>query len=116
MHVNLEAAPAWLETVAEADRGILDEQVAPADCPRGRPSGERTVVWTPRSRKRWARTDPRPLSIDDDALAGDPLLAVRHQLRSGYENPPDGFPHSIVLRDARDLRAIEFRRARRTIP
>ena len=57
-----------------------------------------TALWD--ALHRWAQADSRPLVllIDEiDALGGDTLLAVLRQLRSGYEDRPDGFPHSIVL-------------------
>ena len=45
------------------------------------------------------------LLIDEiDALVGDSLLSVLRQLRSGYDERPDGFPHSIVLCGVRDVR------------
>ena len=45
------------------------------------------------------------LLIDEiDALEGDTLLSVLRELRSGYEDRPDGFPHSIVLCGVRDVR------------
>ena len=44
------------------------------------------------------------LLIDEiDALVGDTLLSVLRQLRSGYDQRPDTFPHSIVLCGVRDL-------------
>lgn len=55
----------------------------------------------------WAQADPRPLVLlvdEIDALAGDSLLAVLRQFRSGYELRPRAFPHSIVLCGVRDLR------------
>ena len=54
----------------------------------------------------WAKADTRPLVllIDEiDALVGDTLLAVLRQLRSGYDQRPHDFPHSIVLCGVRDL-------------
>ena len=49
---------------------------------------------------RWAGADSTPLVIlldEVDALSGDALLSLLHQLRSGYETRPDRFPHSIVV-------------------
>ena len=51
--------------------------------------------------------DPRPLVllIDEiDALVGDTLLSVLRQLRTGYDQRPAAFPHSIVLCGVRDVR------------
>ena len=45
--------------------------------------------------------------IDDiDALIGDTLLAVLRQLRAGYTNRPNDFPHSVVLCGCRDVRDV----------
>ena len=56
---------------------------------------------------RWAGADSRPLVLvldEVDALRGDALLCLLHQLRSGYEARPDGFPHSIVVCGLRNVR------------
>jgi len=56
---------------------------------------------------RWAEHDPKPivLLIDEiDALVGDTLVAVLRQLRAGYTNRPDSFPHSVILCGVRDVR------------
>ena len=56
---------------------------------------------------RWAAADPKPLVllIDEiDALVGDSLLSVLRQLRSGYDQRPEGFPQSVVLCGVRDVR------------
>ena len=56
---------------------------------------------------RWAEADAPPLVllIDEiDALIGDTLLSVLRQLRAGYDQRPDGFPHSIILCGLRDVR------------
>ena len=56
---------------------------------------------------RWAGADSRPLVLvldEVDALGGDTLLCLLHQLRSGYETRPDRFPHSIVVCGLRDVR------------
>ena len=56
---------------------------------------------------RWAAADRKPLVllIDEiDALVGDTLLSVLRQLRSGYDQRPAAFPHSIILCGVRDVR------------
>ena len=56
---------------------------------------------------RWAAADRTPLVllIDEiDALVGDTLLSVLRQLRSGYDQRPAAFPHSIILCGVRDVR------------
>ena len=56
---------------------------------------------------RWSMADPWPLVllIDEiDALAGDTLLSVLRQLRTGFDQRPTAFPHSVVLCGVRDHR------------
>ncbi len=56
---------------------------------------------------RWAQAAPQPLVllIDEiDTLTGDSLLSVLQQLRAGYPNRPQRFPHSVVLCGMRDVR------------
>ena len=56
---------------------------------------------------RWSQQCPRPivLFLDEiDALLDDTLLSVLRQLRSGYPNRPESFPHSVVLIGLRDVR------------
>ncbi len=61
---------------------------------------------------RWAESSPRPvvLFLDEiDALYGDALISILHQLRSGYDLRPESFPHSVALiglRDVRDYKSI----------
>jgi type II secretory pathway predicted ATPase ExeA len=46
----------------------------------------------------------RLLGIDEaDALIGDSLLSLLRQVRSGYANRPEGFPHSLALIGLRDI-------------
>ena len=117
LHVNIEAAQAWRGNISQAMPGILRLLALGARKVLGDDSlGElRREVLAEESPgtalfeilQRWAQADPRPLVllIDEiDALVGDTLLSVLRQLRSGYEDRPDGFPHSIVLCGLRDVR------------
>lgn len=55
----------------------------------------------------WAERCPLPvvLFLDEiDALYGQSLLSVLHQLRSGYRSRPAHFPHSLALIGLRDVR------------
>ncbi len=64
---------------------------------------------------RWAAASPKPLVllIDEiDSLIGDTLLAVLRQLRSGYDQRPAEFPHSIILCGVRDVRDYRIHSAR----
>jgi len=53
---------------------------------------------------------PLVLLIDEiDALMGDTLVAVLRQIRSGYKNRPNHFPHCIIfcgLRSIKDFRLV----------
>ena len=117
LHVNVEAAQAWRENIPEAMAVILEVLAERASSVLGDDSLEGMVrevlaggnagaaLW--KTLKRWAQGDPRPLVllIDEiDSLIGDSLLSVLRQLRSGYENRPHAFPHSIVLCGVRNVR------------
>jgi hypothetical protein len=55
----------------------------------------------------WAQHSPKPLVllIDEiDTLIGDSLIAVLRQIRSGYHQRPQAYPHSIILCGLRDVR------------
>ena len=61
---------------------------------------------------RWSMESPKPLVLlvdEIDALVGDSLLSVLRQLRTGYEQRPDGFPWSIVLCGVRDIQDYRIR-------
>ena len=117
LHVNVEAAQAWRENIPEAMAVILEVLGERASSVFGDDSLEGMVrevlaggnagaaLW--KTLKRWAQADSRPLVllIDEiDSLIGDSLLSVLRQLRSGYENRPHAFPHSIVLCGVRNVR------------
>ena len=55
----------------------------------------------------WAHQSPRPLVVfidEIDSLSGETLISVLRQLRSGYPNRPQGFPHALALVGVRDVR------------
>ena len=122
LYVNIEAAEACRGNIREAMAGILDalaerassvlgddslEGIVSAVLASGRPA---TALW--KALTRWARADARPLVllIDEiDALVGDTLLSVLRQLRSGYDERPGRFPHSVVLCGVRDVRDYRIR-------
>ncbi|MEO1623270.1 MAG: ATP-binding protein [Cyanobacteria bacterium J06632_3] len=55
----------------------------------------------------WAQHAPRPLVVfidEIDSLQDDVLLSVLRQLRDGYPNRPEGFPHALALIGLRDVR------------
>ena len=117
VYLNVEAAQAARENVAEAMRVILyqlesEEEATlssrilagiwPDALERAGPLGALQA-----SLARWSMADPKPLVllIDEiDALVGDTLLSVLRQLRSGYPGRPARFPQSVVLCGVRDVR------------
>ena len=55
----------------------------------------------------WSLAAPRPLVLffdEIDALRGESLKAVLRQLRAGFGDRPDSFPHSVCLCGLRDVR------------
>ncbi|MEA1051181.1 AAA-like domain-containing protein [Lamprobacter modestohalophilus] len=55
----------------------------------------------------WAGADPQPLVLlldEVDTLVGDTLISLLRQLRAGYPQRPNHFPHTVVLCGVRDLR------------
>ncbi len=55
----------------------------------------------------WAKASRRPLVIfidEIDALQDETLISLLRQLRSGYPNRPEGFPHALALIGVRDVR------------
>jgi hypothetical protein len=60
----------------------------------------------------WAQQSPRPLVIfidEIDAIEDDALISVLHQLRDGYTQRPQNFPHSLALIGMRDVREYRAR-------
>ena len=117
VYANVEAGQAMRENVAEGMRTVLSQFALRANLTLGDdtlasvyrdalesagPGGALGLTLS-----RWAAADPRPLVllIDEiDALVGDTLLSVLRQLRSGYDQRPAAFPHSIILCGVRDVR------------
>ena len=117
LYANVENAQAVRENVAEAMRTVLAELAFQASVTLGDETLEE--LWPVllervgpaqalrQALARWCMADPRPLVllIDEiDALVGDSLLSVLRQLRTGYVDRPQRFPHSIVLCGLRDVR------------
>ena len=117
VYANVEAGQAMRQNVAEGMRTVLSQFALRASLTLGDDTLERVCRDALDSAgpggalsltlSRWAAADRRPLVllIDEiDALVGDTLLSVLRQLRSGYDQRPDAFPHSIVLCGVRDVR------------
>ena len=117
VYANVEAGQAMRENVVEGMRTVLSqfalrasltlgddtlERICRAAMNSAGPGGALSVTLS-----RWAAADRTPLVllIDEiDALVGDTLLSVLRQLRSGYDQRPAAFPHSIILCGVRDVR------------
>ncbi len=117
VYANFEVGPAGREDTTRAMRAMLGELARRARRALGdeTPNRVRHAALEQEGADgalievlaRWAEADPRPLVllIDEiDTLIGDTLLSVLRQLRAGYDERPDGFPHSIVLCGVRDVR------------
>ncbi|MEM7062955.1 MAG: ATP-binding protein [Cyanobacteria bacterium P01_B01_bin.77] len=55
----------------------------------------------------WSRAAARPLVIfidEIDSLQNETLISILRQLRSGYPDRPQNFPHSLALIGVRDVR------------
>ena len=117
VYANVEAGQAMRENVTEGMRTVLSQFALRASLTLGDDTLERVCRNAMNSAgpggalslmlSRWAAADRRPLVllIDEiDALVGDTLLSVLRQLRSGYDQRPAAFPHSIILCGVRDVR------------
>ena len=117
VYANVEAGQAMRENVTEGMRTVLSQFALRASLTLGDDSLERVCSEAMNSAgpggaltltlSRWAAADRKPLVllIDEiDALVGDTLLSVLRQLRSGYDQRPAAFPHSIILCGVRDVR------------
>ncbi len=117
VYANVENGQAMRENVAEAMRTVLAELAYQASVTLGDETLEE--LWPALLERvgpaqalrqplaRWCMAAPRPLVIlidEIDALVGDTLLSVLRQLRTGYADRPERFPHSIVLCGLRDVR------------
>jgi hypothetical protein len=55
---------------------------------------------------RWCAASDQPLILildEVDALVGDTLISLLRQLRAGYEQRPNHFPHALILCGVRDI-------------
>ena len=121
VYLNVEIAQPARENVGEAVRAILSQLAGRArrlgdDFPGNiwrqtladaGPLNALTEVLG-----RWSEAASRPLVllIDEvDALIGDTLVSVLRQLRSGYDQRPDGFPQCVALCGVRDVRDHRIR-------
>ena len=117
VYVNVEAGQAMREDVTEGVRTVLAELGFRASVTLRDDTVEQ--LWPDllarvgagqalrQTLARWSMADPRPLVVlidEIDALVGDTLLSVLRQLRTGYDQRPGEFPHSVILCGVRDVR------------
>ena len=122
VYATVESGQSAREDVAEGMRVVLAELAFQADLTLG--DGSLEGIWPdalervgPRGAlrqalTRWCLAAPKPLVllIDEiDALIGDTLLSVLRQLRAGYTDRPDRFPHCVILCGVVDVRDYRIR-------
>ncbi|MBI4820980.1 MAG: ATP-binding protein [Deltaproteobacteria bacterium] len=117
MHVSCEAAASAGDELDQAESILLSfvrssaeiqlpSELLPPPWPDA-PAGSRVA----KCLEAWATRCPRPLVLfldEVDALRGESLKSVLHQLRAGYPHRPTSFPASVVLcglSDVRDYKA-----------
>jgi hypothetical protein len=126
--VSAEVGAAFPDDLAGAEEAILSrwrrasryylppELQAPPEAPG--PPGEQIGAFL----QDWAMVCPRPLVLlidEADALQNTVLISLLRQLRDGYSQRPQGFPHSLALiglRDVRDYRMAAGSRLRTSSP
>ncbi len=115
LYINVEAAQAVRSNVKAANRVFVSvienfaRDYLPAEY---RPSPE--IIKASKGENamqtllsHWCAELPKPLVLfidEADALIGDSLLSLLRQLRSGYNQRPTKFPHSVALIGLRDFR------------
>lgn len=122
VYTNFEAAQAARNNI---DNGIrcaireLDNQISILDFPFNTPEIKEFVTMEGENALNLylsaiakASYLPMVILIDEiDALVGDVLVSVLRQIRSGYANRPENFPHSIILCGVRDIRDYRIHRS-----
>jgi AAA-like domain len=111
--VSVEEADAFPNDIGAAEATILRSwyenatdrlppELAPTLAERVEPGqGIRSAL------RSWAKTAARPLVIfidEIDTLQDQVLISILRQIRSGYANRPEAFPHSLALIGLRDVR------------
>jgi AAA-like domain len=111
--VSVEEADAFPDDIGAAEATILRSwyenatdrlppELAPTLAERVEPGqGIRSGL------RNWAKTASRPLVVfidEIDTLQDQVLISVLRQIRSGYANRPQAFPHSLALIGLRDVR------------
>jgi hypothetical protein len=94
---------ALLDALRQAAQIHLQEDLLPPAADPSVPAETRLLDLL----SQWSRHCPRPvvLFLDEiDSLLDDVLISVLRQLRSGYPERPQRFPHSLALIGLRDVR------------
>ncbi|KPA13217.1 ATPase, AAA-type, core domain protein [Candidatus Magnetomorum sp. HK-1] len=126
IYVNIESAQAVKEDVERANRLVLGTLKRSAKLQLSKELFPSEICFQPFSMDEginhffteWCFELPKPLIVfidEIDSLMGDALLSVLRQLRSGYTQRPERFPHSLCLigiRDIRDYRIYSDREKR----
>ena len=117
LYVNVERAQAARNDFEKGDAMVAARLVDAAenwlpDCWLAREGRQLMSARDPGARvyallNRWAVCNEKPtvLIVDEiDALIGDTLVTILHELRDGFNERPRKFPQSIMLCGVRDLR------------
>ena len=117
LHFSCEVGQALGRDAGGVERAVYDslrwsaENHLPPDLQPPPPGEASTGTLLLRQLARWARACPRPLVLffdEIDALHGESLMGVLRQLRAGFVDRPESFPHAVALcglRDVRDYKA-----------
>ncbi|TGN99787.1 hypothetical protein PN36_33490, partial [Candidatus Thiomargarita nelsonii] len=115
LYVNIEAAQPLRNKIEAVNKVIMSriELMAEIYLPKEYHPSERCFAVRSMNEglqaflSRWCMELPKPLVVlmdEVDALIGDGLLSVLRQLRSGYSQRPNAFPHALCLIGLRDIR------------
>ncbi|KKJ01516.1 AAA family ATPase [Prochlorothrix hollandica] len=106
-HDPQQAGRVILSEWQQSLRFRLPENLQPSEWPAPDSSAQISTLLSS-----WAATAQQPLVIfldEVDALSEETLVFVLRQLRSGYPNRPQGFPHSLGLIGMRDVRDYKIK-------
>ncbi|ETR67566.1 MAG: hypothetical protein OMM_05071 [Candidatus Magnetoglobus multicellularis str. Araruama] len=115
IYLNIESAQAVRNDVERANRIVLGILKRNVKCQLDKNDHPSESCFQPFSMdegvshffNEWCAelTKPLVVFIDEiDSLMGDSLLSVLRQLRSGYDQRPEFFPHALCLIGLRDIR------------
>lgn len=117
LYVNIEAAQAMRNDVDKGLATVCETIAASARTHKIEPKLEAITDKLLKKRQPagvltqqlslWAEMSNKPivLMLDEvDSLVGDTLISLLRQIRAGYNQRPQSFPHSIILCGVRDVR------------